>query len=107
MSFIATNIPPENKILQSIIRPHQLQNDSYEALYSLVYLTTSWLRPERLGWLHTKFDDNMHLFEMTAIIIQSTTEAFQQNNTEYTPREQALEMLTQVMQNSTVYKTSN
>ena len=45
----------------------------------------------------------MHPFEMAAIIIQSMTEAFQQNDTEYTPREQALEMLTQVMQNSTVY----
>ena len=77
MSFIATNIPQENKIFQSIIRPHQLQNDGYGSLYSLVYLTTPWLHPERLGWLHTKFDDDMHPFEMAAIIIQSTTEAFQ------------------------------
>ena len=69
----------------------------------MVYLTTPWLRPERLGWTHTKFDDDMHPFEMAAIIIQSMTEAFQQNDTEYTPREQALEMLTQVMQNSNVY----
>ena len=69
----------------------------------MVYLTTPWLRPEQLGWLHRKFDDKMHSFEMAAIIIQSMIEAFQQNNTEYTPREQALEMLTQVMQNSTLY----
>ena len=46
MSFIATNIPPENEILQSIILPHQLRNDGYGALYSLVYLTTPWLRSE-------------------------------------------------------------
>ena len=98
MSFIATNIPPENEILQSIILPHQLRNDGYGALYSLVYLTTPWLRLERLGWSHKTFND-----DMAAIITQSTTEAFQQNDTEYTPREQALEMLTQVMQNSTVY----
>ena len=103
MSFIATNIPPENKILQSIILPHQLRNDGYGALYSLVYLTTPWLRPERLGWSHQPFNDDMHPFEMAAIVIQSTTEAFQQNDTEYSPREQALEMLTQVMQNSTKY----
>ena len=45
----------------------------------------------------------MHPFEMTAVIIQSTLDVFQENNTEYSPREQALEMLTQVMQNNTIY----
>ena len=45
----------------------------------------------------------MHPFEIAAVIIQSTLDAFQENNTEYSPQEQALEMLTQVMQNSTMY----
>ena len=103
MSFIATKIPSENKILQLILQPHHLRNDSYGALYSLIYLTTPWLCPERLGWLHRKFDDKMHPFEMAAIIIQSMLDAFQQNNTGYSTREQALEMLTQVMHNSTIY----
>ena len=45
----------------------------------------------------------MHPFETAAVIIQSMLDAFQENNTEYSTREQALEMLTQVMQNSTIY----
>ena len=59
-----------------------------------------------MNWANTPFTDDIDPSKYASIILYSASEAHQTSDIDYTPREQALEMLTQVLKGSKYAKSA-
>ena len=82
--------------------PIDTLKNGYGALYVLVWCSTPSLCAERLNWATIPFNDDVEPSKYASIIIYLVSEAKQH----YIPKEQALEMLTQVLKGSKYAKST-